>query len=92
MMTYVIRLGTKEREKDILRIAKIREMKSMDLDNVKCLKSNSQKYLVKDNDIKEMLREYFSKFLKEDYIGKIRTREDSLLVEHTFSAELGWWK
>ena len=61
-------MGTRG-EKDILKLAKIRERKSRDLDNVKRIKSNDQKVLVKDNDIKERWKEYFSKLLNEDYIG-----------------------
>ena len=78
------RLGTSEGDKDIFKLAKIGERKSKDLDHVKCIKSNDQKILVKDNDIKEKWREYFSKLLNEDYIGDIRPREDTSLVEHTF--------
>ena len=50
MMTY--RLGTREGEKDTFKLAKIRERKSMDLDHVKCIKSNGQKVLIRGNDIK----------------------------------------
>ena len=78
------RLGTRKEEKDIFKLAKIREIKSIDLDHVKCIKSNDQKVLVKANDIKEMLREYFNKLLSEDYIGDIRTREYISLAEYTF--------
>ena len=57
------RLGSRG-EKDIFKLTKIRESKSRDLDHVKCIKSNDQKVLVKDNYIKERWREYFSKLLK----------------------------
>ena len=39
---------------------------------------------MKDNDIKERWREYFSKLLNEDYVGDVGTREETLLEEHTF--------
>ena len=74
------------------RLVKIRERKSRDLDHVKCIKSNDQKALVKDNGNKERWREYFSILLNEDYKGEIRTKEDSSAAKHTFFVELGWWK
>ena len=37
-----------------------------------CIKSNDQNVPVKDNDVKERWREYFSKLLNEDYIGDIK--------------------
>ena len=39
---------------------------------------------MKDHDIKERWSEYFNKLLNEDYIGSIRTRDDTLLSGHTF--------
>ena len=46
-------LGTREWKNDVFKLAKMRERKSRDLDHAKCIKSNDQKALVKDNDIKE---------------------------------------
>ena len=54
------RLRTRDGENDIFKLAKIRERKSRDLYHVKCIKSNDQKVLVNDNDIKERRSEYFS--------------------------------
>ena len=71
-------------EKDSSKLAKIKERKIKDLDHIKCIKSNDQKGLVKDNDIKQRWREYFSKLLNEDYVRDIRTREDTLLAEQFF--------
>ena len=50
MMTYIIGW---EQEKDIFKLAKIREMKNRDLDHVKCINSKDHKVLLKDGDIKE---------------------------------------
>ena len=63
----------------------------MALNHVKCIKSIDQKVLVKDNDIKERPKEYFSKLLNENY-EDIRSRDDTLLAKHIFFIELGWWK
>ena len=46
--------------------------------------SNDQKVLVKDNDIKERWREYFSILRNEDYLGDTRTKDDTSLAQHTF--------
>ena len=85
MMTYIIGW---EQEKGIFKFVKIRKKKSRDFDYVKCIKSNDQNVLVKDNDIKEMWREYFSKLLNEDNVGDIRTRYDTLLVKHNLSHKI----
>jgi ribosomal protein L20A (L18A) len=54
------RLGTKEGEKDIYRMAKIRERKTRDVDQVKCIKDGADQLLVKDKEIKHRWREYFN--------------------------------
>ena len=54
------KLGTREGEKDIFKLTKIRNRKNRDLD-LKCIMSNNQKVLLKVNDLKEMWREYFNK-------------------------------
>jgi hypothetical protein len=46
------RLGTKEWEKDIYRMAKSRERKTRDIIQVKCIKDETERLLTKDEDIK----------------------------------------
>jgi hypothetical protein len=46
------RLGTKEGEKDIYRMAKSRERKMRDIIQVKCIKDEIERLLTKDEDIK----------------------------------------
>ena len=86
------RLGTREGERGIFKLAKIRERKSRDLDHVKCIKSNDQKVLVKDNDIKERWMKYFGKLLNEDYVGEWEWEQARKLCCQNilFSAELRW--
>ena len=55
------KLDTKEVEKDIYRITRIRERKTRDLCTVRCLKDEDQKVSVRDEEIKERWREYFDK-------------------------------
>ena len=73
-------MGIIEWENNIFKLAKTRERKSSDLDHVKCIKSNDQNVLLKDNNIKEKWKEYFSILLNEDYIRDIRTKEDTSLA------------
>ena len=47
------KLDTKEVEKDIYRIARIRDRKTRDLCTVRCVKDEDQKVLVQDEQIKD---------------------------------------
>ena len=47
------RLDFKEREKDIYRIARMREKKTRDLGIIRCIEDHNHKVLMKDTDIKE---------------------------------------
>jgi hypothetical protein len=53
------RLGTKEEEKDIYKMTKICEWKTRDLNQLKCIKDEANRLLVKDDEIKNRWREYF---------------------------------
>ncbi|XP_071674312.1 uncharacterized protein [Lolium perenne] len=53
------RLNTKEGERDIYKMAKFRERKTRDVDEVKCIKDGDDQLLVKDEAIKRRWREYF---------------------------------
>jgi hypothetical protein len=54
-------LGTKEEEKDIFRLARIRERKTKDINQIKCIKDGTDQLLVKDEEIKDRRREYFDR-------------------------------
>jgi hypothetical protein len=60
------RLGTKEGEKDIYRMAKSQERKTRDIIQVKCIKDTTERLLTKDEDIKNRWQEYFDKLFNED--------------------------
>jgi hypothetical protein len=66
-------LDTKEGERDIYKTAKIRERKTRDVDQVKCIKEGADQLLVKDEDIKHRWREYFDKLFNGE--TKISTIE-----------------
>ena len=53
------RLNTKEGERDIYKMAKIRERKTRDVNQVKYIKDEEDQLLVKDEAIKCRWREYF---------------------------------
>jgi hypothetical protein len=55
------RLDSKEGEKDIYRMAKIRERKTRDVNQVKCIKDEANHLLVKNEEIKSRWKEYFNK-------------------------------
>jgi hypothetical protein len=55
------RMGTKEGEKDIYKIAKSREWNTRGIIQVKCIKDETEQLLTKDEEIKNRWREYFNK-------------------------------
>jgi hypothetical protein len=63
------RLGTKEGEKDIYRMAKTQERKTRDIIQVKCIKDVTKQLLTKDKDIKNKWWEYLDKLFNEDNVS-----------------------
>lgn len=60
------RLDTKEGEKDVYKIAKLRERKTRDLNQVKCIKDETGRLLVKDHEIKDRWSEYFDNLFNRE--------------------------
>jgi hypothetical protein len=56
------RLGTKEGEKDIYRIARTRERKTRGINQIKCIKDGTDRLLMKDEEIKERWRHVFGRW------------------------------
>ena len=50
------RLGTKKGEKGIYRMARIRERKTRDINQIKCIKDGTNRLLVKDEGIRDRWR------------------------------------
>jgi hypothetical protein len=71
------RLGTKEGEKDIYRIARTRERKTRDINQIKCIKDGTDRLLVKDEEIKDRWREYFDKLFNGENEGPTFELDDS---------------
>ncbi|CAH9123913.1 unnamed protein product [Cuscuta epithymum] len=53
------KLNSKEGEKDIYRLARLRDRRTQDIGKVKCVKDVDQRVLMEDGEIKERRRSYF---------------------------------
>jgi len=73
------KLDTKEGERNIYKLAKSRERKTRDLNQVKCIKGEDAKVLVKDEEIKERWKFYFEKLLNENNVGGFEVVENGNL-------------
>ena len=59
-------MSTKEGEKDIYRMARTRDRKTMDFNQVKCIKDEREQLLVKKNGIRHRWQEYFDKLFNDE--------------------------
>jgi hypothetical protein len=71
------RLNTKEGERDIYKMAKIRERKTRDVNQVRCIKDEADQLLVKDEEIRHRWRQYFDKLFNEENGSSIIELDDS---------------
>jgi hypothetical protein len=71
------RLGTREGEKNIYKMVKICERKTRDLNQVKCMKDEANRLLVKDEEIKNRWREYFDGLFNDGNEGTMPKLDDS---------------
>ena len=63
-------LDTKEVEKDIYRIARIRERNTRDLCTVRRVKNEDNKLLVRDKEIKKRWKEYFDRLFNDKFYSR----------------------
>ena len=70
------RIGTKEGEKDIYRMARIRKRKTRDINQIKCIKDGTDRLLVKD-EIMDRWREYFDKLFNGESKSPTLELDDS---------------
>jgi L-rhamnose mutarotase len=60
------KLNTKEDENDVSNMARLRERKTKNFNQVKCIKDEADMLLVKNDEIKNRWREYFDKLFNEE--------------------------
>jgi hypothetical protein len=60
------KLDTKYDKNDVYKMAKLRERKTRDFNQVKCIKDDADRLLVKDEEIKNRWREYFDKLFNDE--------------------------
>jgi hypothetical protein len=60
------KLDIKDGGNDVYNMAKLREWKTKDFNQVKCIKNETDRLLVKDDEIKNRWREYFDKLFNEE--------------------------
>jgi hypothetical protein len=60
------KLDTKEGENIVYKMVKLRERKTRDFNQVKCIKDEVDRFLVKDDEIKNRWREYFDKLFNDE--------------------------
>jgi len=69
------RLGTKEGEKDVFKLARARERRTRDLDVMRCIKDENGKELFEGAEIKERWQRYFSDLLHGVGMEDSRSKE-----------------
>jgi hypothetical protein len=60
------KLDTKESENDVYKMAKLRERKTRDFNQIKCIKDEADRLLVNDEDIMDRWKEYFDKMFNDE--------------------------
>jgi hypothetical protein len=67
----------KEGEKDIYRMARARDRKIRDLNQVKCIKDEREQLLVKEDEIRHRWQEYFDKLFNGENENSAIRLDDS---------------
>jgi hypothetical protein len=78
------KLDTKESQNDVYKIAKLREKKTRDFNQVKCIKDEADRLLVKDEEIKNRWREYFDKLINDESEKTAIELDDSIDTNRRF--------
>ena len=68
------RLSTKKGEKDIYRMARARDRKTRDFNQVKYIKDEREQFLMKEDEIRHRWQEYFDKLFNGENRSPLRTR------------------
>jgi hypothetical protein len=78
------KLDTKEGENDVHKMAKLRERKIRDFNQVKCFKNKADRLLMKDEEIKNRWREYFDKLFNDESEKTAIELDDSIDTNRRF--------
>jgi hypothetical protein len=78
------KLDTKEGENDVYKMTKLRERKTRDFHQVKCIKYDTDRLLVKDEEIKNRWRAYFDKLFNDDSEKTAIELDDSIDTNRQF--------
>jgi hypothetical protein len=78
------KLDTKVDENDVYRMAKLRERKTRDFNQVKYIKDETDRLLVKDEEIKNRWREYFDKLFNDESEKTVIELDDSIDTNRRF--------
>ena len=79
------RLDTKEGEKDIYKLAKLREKKTKDFNHIKWVKGKDERVLIKEEEIKERWKSYFKKLINKNNLANLMIEEcDNLRITNEY--------
>jgi hypothetical protein len=71
------KLSTKEGEKNVYKMATLRERKTKNFTQVKCIKDETNRFLVKDDEINNRWREYFDNLFNGENESTMIELDDS---------------
>jgi hypothetical protein len=78
------KLDTKDGENDVYKMTKLRERKTKDFNQVKCIKDEADRLLVKDEEIKNRWIEYFDKLFNDEREKTAIELDDSIDTNRRF--------
>jgi hypothetical protein len=78
------KLDTKENKNDIYKMAKLQKRKTRDFNQVKCIKDEIDRLLMKDDEIKNRWREYFDKLFNDESEKTTIELDDSIDTNRRF--------
>jgi hypothetical protein len=78
------KLDMKESENDVYKITKLRERKTRDFHQVKCIKDDPDRFLAKDEEIKNIWRTYFDKLFNDESEKTAIELDDSIDTNRRF--------
>jgi hypothetical protein len=79
------KLDTKKGENDVYKMAKLRERKTGEFNQVKCIKNEADRLLMKDKEIKNRWREYFDKLFNDESEKTAIELDDSIDTNRLFN-------